>query len=334
MPALSQAKTSFSKPVPRWMSVFGQTVYQQRWLQAWQQRHFETRATMWILFVAWFICWILMLHAQKITKYSQRCWITCFRHSKLVAQNSVPSRVLGQQKTDRVDYIHGQVSKCVPRAVRKYVTCLKHIIKMCRYDILTIMNILCICTYTYIYSIIQYTYTVCIYLRICILYAYTYVLICIHMHYTLIQYIITLYYAETPSKSIQIPYCNILCLTMWPQWNLVLAFCRSTGLVLPRWLWPDTSTAPWHFSTTLLHIGRRHYIHPRRPPSRNSRGKMSTWIGKQCLCFNDLMLFLHTSSSFYLHVGLKGSYSCCPHHHCMSRCSNSWHHHAECFERT
>lgn len=167
----------------------------------------------------------------------------------------------------------------------------------------------CICTYTFIYSIH-------IHILICILFAYTYLYVYIcSMQYTPTQYIITLYYDGTPSKSIQIAYCNIVCLTMC-QWNLVLAFCRSTGLVLPRWLWPDTSTAPRHFSTTLLHIGRRHYIHPRRPPSRNSRrGNMSNWIGKQCLCWNDLMLFLHTSSSFYLHVALKGSYSCCPHHH-------------------
>ena len=178
----------------------------------------------------------------------------------------------------------------------------------------------CISTYTYSHIHIQYRYIYCmhIHILICILYAYPYlyVYICIIQYTdTVHNYIVSWWNTKQVYTNCILAYCNVVCLTMC-QLNLVLAFCRSTGLVLPRWLWPDTSTAPRHFSTTLLHIGRRHYIHPRRPPSRNSRrGNMSNWIGKQCLCWNDLMLFLHTSSSFYLHVALKGSYSCCPHHH-------------------
>ena len=86
---------------------------------------------------------------------------------------------------------------------------------------------------------------------------HTYMYVYIYsMPYT--QYITTLYYDQTPNKYIQSACCNPIVFD-----NVSMKFgigIRSTGLVLPRWLWPDTSTAPWHFSTTLLHFGRRRYI--------------------------------------------------------------------------
>ena len=45
--------------------------------------------------------------------YFQRCWIKCLKHSKLVAQNSVPSTVLGQQKTDKVDSMVRSANVCL-----------------------------------------------------------------------------------------------------------------------------------------------------------------------------------------------------------------------------
>ena len=101
---------------------------------------------------------------------------------------------------------------------------------------------------------------------------------------------------------------TLLCLTMF-QWNLALALdplawcCRGDyDRTLP--LLRDIFPRPFSIS----HEGAT-------SPKTFEEFKKGGNVKLQCLCSNDLMLLLPTSSSFYLHVVLKGSYSCCPHHH-------------------